>query len=92
MTRGGAGMTVYYRGSCVVITHRDFRILRPHLRVFIIRELFDVQVILVVRARRFELWARHQGTIVCLFSTCDERSFGQVKRALVRVMEQAVDA
>ncbi|MEH1125424.1 DUF6232 family protein [Micromonospora sp. CPCC 206061] len=85
-------MTIFYRGPRIVITHRDFRILWPCPRVFIIRELFDVQVVLVVRARRFELWARHQGTMVCLFSTCDERSFGQVKRALVRAMEQTVDA
>lgn len=85
-------MTIFYRGPCIVITHRDFRILRPSPRVFTIRELFDVQVVLLMRDRRFELWARYQGTPVCLFSTCDERAFGQVKRALVRVMEQAVDA
>ncbi|MCW6006125.1 hypothetical protein K1W54_16280 [Micromonospora sp. CPCC 205371] len=85
-------MTIFYRGPRIVITHRDFRILRPYPRVFAIRELSDAQVILLRRDRRFELWARHQGTPVCLFSTCDERSFGQVKRALVRVMEQAVDA
>lgn len=85
-------MTVFYRGPCIVITHRDFRILRPLPRVFIIRELFDVQVVLLVRDRRFELWARYRGVLVCLFSTCDERSFGQVKRALLRVIEQTVDA
>jgi hypothetical protein len=85
-------MTIFYRGPRIVITHRDFRILRPHPRVFTIRELFEVQVVLVVRDRRFELWARYQGTLVCLFSTCDARSFGQVKRALVRAMEQMVDA
>jgi hypothetical protein len=85
-------MTVFYRGPCIVITHEDFRVLCPRPRVFAIRELLDVRVVQAVRTGRFELWARYRGALVCLFGTADERSFGQVKRALVRALEQLVDA
>lgn len=35
-----------------------------------------------------ELWAVYRGRMICLFDTTDERTFGQVKRALVRAIEQ----
>jgi Family of unknown function (DUF6232) len=35
-----------------------------------------------------ELWAVYRGRTICLFGTTDERTFGQVKRALVRAIEQ----
>ena len=39
--------------------------------------------------RVHELWAVYRGRMTCLFDTTDERVFGQVKRALVRAMEQS---
>lgn len=41
--------------------------------------------------RVHELWAIYQGRMICLFDTTDERMFGQVKRALVRAIEQVED-
>lgn len=38
---------------------------------------------------RHELWARHHGTMVRLFSSPDEQEFGQVSRAVLRAMESA---
>jgi hypothetical protein len=37
--------------------------------------------------RVWELRAIYRGMNVCLFSTADERTFGQVRRALVRALE-----
>jgi len=39
-------------------------------------------------ARMYELWAVYRGRMTCLFETTDERVFGQVRRALVRAIEQ----
>jgi hypothetical protein len=39
--------------------------------------------------RVHELWAVYRGRMICLFDTTDERTFGQVKRALVRAIEQS---
>jgi uncharacterized protein DUF6232 len=40
-----------------------------------------------VTPRRHEIWAVHGRRDVCLFTTTDERVFGQVRRALMRAME-----
>jgi hypothetical protein len=42
-------------------------------------------------ARVYELWAVYRGQMTCLFDTTDAREFGQVKRALVRAIEQRPD-
>jgi hypothetical protein len=39
-------------------------------------------------SRVHELWAVYRGRMICLFGTTDVRTFGQVKRALVRAIEQ----
>jgi hypothetical protein len=39
------------------------------------------------RPPAYELWGRHRGTQVLLFSSDDERQFGQVTRALLRARE-----
>jgi len=36
-----------------------------------------------------ELWAVYRGRMICLFDTTDERTFGQVRRALTRAIEQS---
>ncbi|MEJ3749364.1 DUF6232 family protein [Actinomycetes bacterium KLBMP 9797] len=41
-----------------------------------------------IRAHRYELRARHRGASVLLFATADQRAFGQVRRGLVRALEQ----
>jgi hypothetical protein len=40
---------------------------------------------------RYELWARYGGRSVIMFSTTDERQFGQVARALRRAIEADVE-
>ncbi len=40
------------------------------------------------RRRMQELWAVYRGRPVCLFKTTDELVFGQVRRALLRAIEQ----
>jgi hypothetical protein len=45
----------------------------------------------VPSARVHELWAVYRGRMTCLFNTTDERTFGQVRRALVRALEQVQD-
>jgi hypothetical protein len=137
-------MTIFYRGPCIVITHRDFRVLRPCPRVFTIRELRRVHVVVLagattpvavgssgmagvavvvaatggldlpmplalvggvllfaaaalagacVRAlsRQYELRAVYHGEPVLLFGTSDARTFGQVRRGLLRAIEQNPD-
>ncbi|MFV2020268.1 DUF6232 family protein [Micromonospora sp. LOL_023] len=40
-----------------------------------------------LRPRPFELWGRHEGLMVILFSTDEERQYGQVSRAVMRARE-----
>jgi hypothetical protein len=42
---------------------------------------------LAVRRPRWQLNAHHLGIEVCLFSTTEERTFGQVRRGLLRALE-----
>lgn len=42
-----------------------------------------------LRPPHFELWGRYRGMTVLLFSSDDERQYGQVTRALVRAQEVA---
>lgn len=42
-----------------------------------------------VRPRSYELWGRHEGLLVLLFSTDEERQYGQVSRALMRAREMS---
>jgi hypothetical protein len=44
------------------------------------------------RRRPLEIRAVHQGQLVCLFSTTNRHTLGQVKRALLRVLEAIEDA
>ncbi|MDG4767377.1 DUF6232 family protein [Solwaraspora sp. WMMD406] len=40
-----------------------------------------------LRPRSFELWGRHRGGMMLLFSSDEERQYGQVSRALMRARE-----
>jgi hypothetical protein len=42
---------------------------------------------LLVRRPRWQLSARHFGSPICLYSTTDAQTFGQVRRGLVRALE-----
>ena len=42
---------------------------------------------IVARRPRWQLNAEHFGVPVCLYSTTDERTFGQVRRGLLRALE-----
>lgn len=44
-------------------------------------------VSIFARRPRWQLHAEHQGIEVCLYSTTDERTFGQVRRGLLRALE-----
>lgn len=41
-----------------------------------------------VSPRTYQLWARHGSTAVCLYSSTHPARFGQVRRALVRAVEE----
>jgi hypothetical protein len=45
-----------------------------------------------LRRRPLEIRAVYRGSLVCLFSTTDRRTLGQVSRALLRVIEHHKDA
>jgi hypothetical protein len=85
-------MTVYYRGPEVLITDQVFTVLLPDPLAFAIDGLDDVHVLAGGRRRLFgprayELRATYRDVGVLLFSSRDERAFGQVKRGLVRALE-----
>ena len=44
-----------------------------------------------IRSRPLELRAVHRGRLVCLYRTTNRRTFGQVSRALLRVLEHNDD-
>ncbi|MGC9667166.1 DUF6232 family protein [Planosporangium sp. 12N6] len=84
-------MTIYYRGPEVVITDQVFTVLVPGPQSFPIDELEDVHVVAGYRRwpapRSHELRATYRGYEILLFRSSDMRTFGQVKRGLMRVLE-----
>jgi hypothetical protein len=89
-------MTTYYRGTDVLITDRVFYVLVPFPMRFPINQLQDAHV--VSHQGRFpwqppvlELRATYGATTLTLFRTSDVTVFGQVRRALLRVLERQRD-
>jgi hypothetical protein len=84
-------MTIYYRGPEVLITDQVFVARWPAPRTFVIDELDDVHVVVLAMRwfgpRRHELRARHRSVAVLLFASYDPRTFGQVRRGLMRAVE-----
>jgi hypothetical protein len=83
-------VTTYYRSPEALITHEMFAVYGPYSQIFPIEELFDVYVVTEgsrVRPRAFQLWGTFRGTEVLLFSCSSPRTFGQVKRGLIRALE-----
>ena len=90
-------MIVYYQGRAALVTHEVFETAWPYPQRFLVADLRDVQVTRCKADRRYfrnrptwELRATYHGYQVELFSTNDETTFGQVKRALVRALEACV--
>jgi hypothetical protein len=86
-------MTTYYQGPLALITHEVFVSCSPPLQRF---QLTQLRAVGVVRGgpdrwyRRRPVWelvAGYQGAQVSLFATADKRTFGQVRRALLRALE-----
>lgn len=82
-------MPLYYRGPDVLITHEVFAVRWPP-QVFLIAELGDVWIVRDDRrprpGRLQELRAMHRQHDVLLFASADPTRFGQVSRALARVL------
>ena len=84
-------MIVFYRSQELLISRDAFMPLFSPDR-FDLADLHHIQAVVsypVHRPRRprWQLLAEHHGTTICLYSTTEERTFGQVKRALVRALE-----
>jgi hypothetical protein len=87
-------MTVFYASPHLLITDRVFAVLSPQLMRLPI-ETVDQAYVVIVRTwwpplrTTYELRNTYQASDVCLFRTADRRAFGQVRRALVRALEDA---
>lgn len=87
-------MRTYYRGPDVVVNDQVFEVCGPQPLRFLVAKLRDVQVVRTTRrsswgraTRAFELWAWYERDRVQMYSSPDERVFGQVSRALRRAIE-----
>jgi hypothetical protein len=90
-------VTTYYRGPLALITHEVFVSWSPPLqRRYRLAQLHAVEVVRAApdpgtpwyrRRRVWALVAAYQGHSVRLFATPDSRTFGQVRRALLRALE-----
>jgi hypothetical protein len=84
-------MTIYYRGPEIVITDQVFAVVQPAPQTFAIDELEDVHVapghVRWFAPRSYQVRARYHGFEVLLFESSDMRTFGQVRRGLLRALE-----
>jgi hypothetical protein len=86
-------MTIFYRGPEVTISDQVFKVWTHEVHTFRIEDLEHVYVAVTrpwwppMSGRTYELWARWSGAEICLFSTADTRTFGHVRRALVRALD-----
>jgi hypothetical protein len=86
-------MTIYFRGPTVLITDQALEVGGPSHYRFAIIDLYDIHVVRGrwrLGGREQELRASYHGYVVRLFSSRDERLFGQVRRALLRATEAHV--
>jgi hypothetical protein len=86
-------MRIHYEGPDAVVTSAHFIRRGSPPEVFALRELRDIGVVDGRRAtpwrrpRRHELRADYRGISVTLFASADPRVFNQVRRALLRAVE-----
>lgn len=84
-------MRTFYRSPDIMVTSDHFAILHPRQVHFRITELKDAYIIRHGSPSihpQLEIRARYGTSDVRLFMTTDSRTFGQVRRALIRALEQ----
>lgn len=80
---GAIGVALGYAGELYRLSARTYLLLG--LAAFIPMALAAIGRRL--RPPAYELWGRYRGSMVLLFSTDQERQFGQIRRALIRARE-----
>jgi len=88
-------MRTYYRSPEIMITSDHVAVLRPEQTLFRIAELQGAYIVRHGSSSlrpRLEIRARYGAADVGLFSTSDTRTFGQVRRALIRALEDRATA
>ncbi len=87
--RGRTSLVTYYRSPWVLITDEVFEVRGPYPYRFHIAYLRDTGW----RMDRYgyELWASYRGMAVRLLVCPDRRVFGQIRRALLRALEYALE-
>ena len=88
-------MRTFYRSSDVMVTSDHFSVLRPKPMLFRLAELRGAYIVRHASPSIhpvLEIRAQYLTTDVRLFSTTDPRTFGQVRRALIRALEQHATA
>ncbi|MCP2328853.1 hypothetical protein HDA40_007360 [Hamadaea flava] len=83
-------MRTFYRGPSVHVSDEVFLVRETAVKAFSINQLRDVFV--EIHGRRgpvYELRAVYYGQLISLFRTTDQRLFGQIKRALIRALENS---
>jgi hypothetical protein len=84
-------MRTFYRSSDIMVTSDHVDVLRPHPTRFRMTELRGAYIVRHGSSPRrplLEIRARYGGSDIRLFCTTDARTFGQVRRALIRALEQ----
>lgn len=79
----GIGMALGYAGELYRLSARTYLLLG--VAAFVPMALGALGRRL--RPPAYELWGRYRGTMILLFSSDQERQFGQVRRALIRACE-----
>lgn len=82
---GAIGIALGYTGELSRLSARTYLLLG--LAAFVPMTLAALGRRL--RPPAYELWGRYRGSMILLFSTDQERQFGQVRRALIRAREMS---
>lgn len=85
-------MRTFYRSPDILVTSDHFSVLRPRPVRFRIRDLRDAYIVRHGSPSlrpQLEIRAGYGANDVRLFITTDSRTFGQVRRALIRALEQS---
>ncbi len=94
-TERGKEMRTFYRSPDIMVTSDHVAVLRPHPARFRMTELRGAYIVRHGSATirpLLEIRARYGDSDVQLFCTTDARTFGQVRRALIRALEQCKPA
>ena len=85
-------MRTFYRSPDILVTSDHFSVLRPSPVQFRITDLKDAYIVRhgpPSLRPQLEIRAAYRANDVRLFMTTDPRTFGQVRRALIRALEQS---